>query len=252
METRIKCCTFESGTYYGKLFKVEQTEHYKTKACQLRFSFSMIVGYKNTDENGEYYNYDCWGEKNYNEVTNDPIRQVAQQKEIISVVATILGMSEQRVTEELLPDVPFETACDFYKHVAKWVTNTIADLNPAKKRLEHPFIIRMENFKDRAYPKLGVDWIEACSWINVKKPSHEDILAQKTLYRVLEQIGEKQYKIADPVTIVAGAKVAEMSFPISELKTPSSKAKDGKEEVVLTVDTDDPFGKDVDLDDLPF
>ena len=242
----IRCIPYESGVYFGKLMSVKQTYNYLDKSlCQLTFSLSLIVGYRNKDEQGNFINYDAWVEKNYKEL-EDPIRQVAQQKEIVSVVATILGMSEQRINEELLPSVPFDTACEFYQHVANYVTKVAEELYPEKKRIDHPYRIRMEQFKDRAYPKLGADWIESCNWTHVTGNHHEDILAQKTAYRVTEKVNDK-WVISQPVTLVG------VSNGSSAGAAPSSK-KDGKEEVVLTVDPKDPFGANnpVTDDDLPF
>lgn len=236
---RIKLTAYETGVYYAKIYKAEMSYAKKDNACQLQFIMSMLVGKGNKDENGEYINYSCFQRKTYKE-SSDTIRAVAQQKEIVNVMSTMLGVSAERVAEELLPEVPFEKACDFYASAAEYFNKAVIDLSVKEK----PFLCRMEHYGNGASFILGSTWIERCAWNNVQKQQHEDIMLNRTLYRLIDD----NYQL-----IEAGLQGAVGNSITDNVEAPST-SKNGKTKVELTVNKDDPFGTEVEVtaDDLPF
>lgn len=169
------------GKYYGRIWKAESGKNKKGDKCQLQFIMTFLVGRGNKDENGDYYKYSAYSRKYYTE-QDDAIKQVAQQKELVNVISNIFGLSQDSVTSAILPDVPFDTCCDFYNHVANYINNCIEEFNIKDK----PFVLEMEQTNGTWFV-FGERWIAPTTWDQVPKYTHDDIINNRTPYELINK-----------------------------------------------------------------
>lgn len=254
LSNKIYLKPYETGTYHGKFCKAE-VDYDKNNVCRLKFV--MYLSIKGMSDylklaNGDWLNYSASVIKYYKE-SKDPIAQVAQQKEIIEVVSTILGLNTERINDALLPPIPFDNCCDFYNHVAQYVNRVATELvRNTDTKTKIVFALKLENWKDVAWPKLGCDWITSADWRNVRRYHHEDLIHNKTAFRISTYHHPEGTVFPTPVKEEDIEPAPAASGPAPAPPATTGSKKDNKVDVKPNVDLNDPFGQNVNYDDLPF